>query len=250
MVCRAWLMMLQDCKTKSHNHDRPSDPSAFGTYNINTGPFADAKNPQQRKPGKAASYAARINDAWGDGYGHVLPLDVGKQGRRKERARMERRAQEVQDDGDDWFANRGGSSGREKGGRSSGGGSRNGRFNSKISFGDLDRDDGRFGGRDRRDGGRSRRDDLPGPSRETDSIQIRGASRRDKERERGDRNDEWDGSIRGAARRQGEHEYDQRRKERPRDDRDRYGDRDRRRDRDRREASPRREPRYRGGYAR
>ncbi|EKM59927.1 uncharacterized protein PHACADRAFT_250735 [Phanerochaete carnosa HHB-10118-sp] len=243
-----------DCKTRSHHHDRPSDPSAFGTYNINTGPFADAKNPQQRKPGKAASYAARMNDAWGDGYGHVLPLDVGKQGRKKERARMERRAQEVQaDDADDWFAKRRGGNSREKGGGSGGGGSkgsRNGRINSKISFSDFDRDGDRFGGRDRRDGGRPRLDDLPGPSRESDSIKIRGASRRDKERERRDRDDEWDGSIRGAARRQSEHEYDHRRNERPRDDRDRYGERDRRRERDRREASPRREPRYRGGYAR
>ncbi|GJE87490.1 hypothetical protein PsYK624_035730 [Phanerochaete sordida] len=257
-----------DCQANSLGHDRPLDPSAFSTYNINTGPFADAKNPQPRKPGKAASYAARASE-WGDGHGYVLPLDVGKQGRKKEKARMERRAQEAQDDdGDDWFARRGGNRGRDRGkhhcsgGGSSGGGSGggggggtpkgprhgSGRAKTKIAFGELERDDGRFGARDPR--ARVRYDDLPGPSRETDAIQIRGASKRDRERERGGGGGgEWDGSIRGAARRQHENEYERRGKDRERDrERDRYGDR--RRDRDRREASPRREPRYRGGYSR
>lgn len=264
--------VIQDCKEVEHHWDTPKEPSAFSSYNVNIGPFADAAQPDQRKPSRAATYAAKMNDAWGDGYGHVIPLDVGKQGKRKEKARLEKRMQETQeDDGDDWFAKRGGGGGGgrdSKGGRSGGGtpkGPKNGRANTKITFGDFGRDDSRYGGRDRdrerdRDRRDSRRDDrkersyhddLPGPSRETDSIQIRGASKRNRER-RDD--DDWGGSIRGAASR--EHNsngrdalYDQRRKERSRQD-DRYGDRDRRRERDGRGSSPRREPRYRGGYSR
>ena len=51
-----------------------------------------------RKPSRAATYAAQAEKAWGDGYGYVMPLDVGKQGKKKERARMERRAQAAQED--------------------------------------------------------------------------------------------------------------------------------------------------------
>lgn len=196
-----------------------------------------------------------------DGFDYVIPLDVGKQAKKKERARMEKRAQAIQEDnGEDWFANRGG--GREsKGGRNGGGtpkGPRNSRPNTKITFGNLSKDDDRYGGRDRKDSRRDsgrrgdrderpRYDDLPGPSRETDSIQIRGAARKHER-------DDWDGSIRGAAsRRRDDYDAGSRdsRRDRTRSD-DRYGerDRDRRRERDRRGASPRREPKYRGGYSR
>ena len=143
-----------------------------------------------------------------------------------------------------------------------------GSVNTKITFGSMGaRDDDRYGRdrRDRREGGRrGDRDErpradfdhaLPGPSRETDSIQIRGAARRAEQRG-GDR-EEWDGSIRGAAARgKSGYEgggrdtgYEERRKKRSRND-ERRGDRERKEERDRRGASPGRGPRYRGGYSR
>lgn len=252
----------------SRQHDTPKEPSAFSSYNTNAGPFADAEHPTERQPSRAARYASLSDKAWGDGYGSRIPLNVGKESRRKEKKRLAQRQEEAEDDGDDWFANRGGggvrasmSNGRDsRNSRGGGGGSsnqRNGRpDNKKISFGNLGgRDDGRYGGRDReRDRDRDRRreperdrgysrsyydDDLPQPTRETDTFQIRGAASR-----RSDR-DDYGGSIKGAAssrkpsllERVGENygdRYDSR-------------DRDRRRDRDR---SPSRGRRYHGGYSR
>ena len=212
-------------------------------------------------------YAKQAEDAWGDRDGALVPLQVGLKGKQKEKARMQKRAQELQeDDGDDWFNGRAGGArtpnGRDK--RSSGAptGPRNGKT---ISFGNIGRDDSRYGkdyrdrdrdyGRDRRDrkddrdrrdrdygrSSRSNRYDLPEPSHETDTI-----SRKDR--------GALGFSIRGAASRNGGE------RESVRDDLlerrryERYEDRDTRngydRRRDRREASPRREPRYRGGYSR
>ena len=139
---------------RSHHHDTPREPSAFSSYNTNAGPFADAEHPTQRQPSRAARYASLSDKAWGDGYGSRIPLDVGKEGRKKEKARLARRQEEAQDDGDDWFANRGAggrastSNGRDSRNRRNSGGSsnqHNGRSdNKKISFGNLGgRDDGR-----------------------------------------------------------------------------------------------------------
>ena len=111
-------------------------------------------------------------------------MDVGKQGRRKERARMEQRSREYaeQQDDDDWF----GRQAKERGGGGNATrGSWNGGGGKKISF-NLPENPRRDYDDARRRGGRDRRpydDYLPGPSRETDSIQIRGAA---KYEERGD----------------------------------------------------------------
>lgn len=250
------LTLSQDCNEMQHPYDFPREPSAFSEYNTMSGPFYDAVRPADRAPSKAATYAAQAKQAWGDGYGSELPLEVGKQGRNKARARLEKRAQELQeDDGDDWFANRGGNG---RNGRNGGEGSQKPSLlarldTKKLSFGNLGKNNDRNGrngrGSGRRDSGgrRSYHDDLPQPMRETDSLQIRGASRRD---------DDWNGSIRGAASRDNrdwddgsrDAPYEQRRKERSRH-RDRRSP-ERRRDRDDRGHSPRREPRYRGGYSR
>ncbi|KAI0796270.1 hypothetical protein BC629DRAFT_1286346, partial [Irpex lacteus] len=238
-----------DCQELSFPYDHPREPSAFSEHNTRSGPFSDAKR-ETRPQSKAAMYAKQAEEAWGDGYGAQLPLEVGFKGKQKEKARMQKRAQEIQeDDGDDWFAGRAGGSKTPNGRDKRSGGTPKGPRNSKaISFGSFGRDDDRYG-RDRRDrdrdrdNDRDRRDrrddrdrrardyderpsrsnryDLPEPSRETDSIQIRGASKRG--------GDTWG----------------RRRYERSRDDRDGYD-----RKRDRREASPRREPRYKGGYSR
>ncbi|KAI0686503.1 hypothetical protein BC835DRAFT_1309489 [Cytidiella melzeri] len=268
--------LLKDCEELTFPFDHPREPSAFSEHNTRSGPFSDAAR-ESRPHSKAALHAKNADEAWGDGHGAQLPLDVGRQGKQKERARMQKRAQELQEDeGDDWFASRAGDSSTANGrdakhsGRTPKG-PRDGRSNGKtISFGNLGKSEDRYGrdhrerdkdrrdGRDRRDRGddrdwrtrddrrsdRSYRNDLPEPSRETDSIRVRGASRKG--------GDGWGVSIRGAASRHDDDHaesrndlYERQRYERSRDNRDTYD-----RKRDWRETSPKREPRYRGGYSR
>ncbi|KAI0371528.1 hypothetical protein BV20DRAFT_1120573 [Pilatotrama ljubarskyi] len=178
-----------DCNDRPKMFDVPREPSAFSLYNILSGPFsAEASRPSKRAPRDWETASA-----FADGFGFVAPMEVGKQGRKKERARLERRAREIEaeDEEDDWFgsARSRGKSGGGGGGNSNGNGSRRdrnrgdvsrGNTNSKIRFdfshSSMDRDEGRGGGR----GSKRQRvsyDDLPGPSRETDSIQIRGAAK-------------------------------------------------------------------------
>lgn len=267
------LMISQDCKEKvAHTPwDRPREPSGFSEYNTMTGPFYDSAHPTMRAPSRAATYASRAKHAWGDGYGAALPIDVGKQSRNKERVRLEKREQDLQDeDEDDWFAKRPANrSGRNGGGPEKEKKSLLDRLEStsskKINIGNLGKDRGgrRFDNgngkdKDNRDsrrrksgGGRSYEtdyDDLPTPMRETDTLHIRGASRRYDDRSGGTRKNF------GRDDRDDGHENEQRRLDsqvnnwnRDRNRRSPERRRDKERDRDR---SPRREPRYRGGYSR
>lgn len=215
-----------------------------------------------RAPSKAVTYAAQAKK-WADGFGSTLPLEVGKQGRNKMKARLEKHAAAQEEDEEDWFAGRGGTGQKpplisrlalEE--------------HKKLAFGTINRDSGRYGRNDKEGGrrdrnrdrdrnrnrdGRPRYDDLPTPVRETDSLQIRGASRRLAR----DNQDRYDGSIRGAASRsERDRDGDKRDGYDSKKDGSRHRDRERRRDRDRdrdgRGLSPQRErePRYRGGYAR
>ncbi|KAL7282689.1 hypothetical protein ACG7TL_004163 [Trametes sanguinea] len=184
--------------------DAPREPSAFSLYNILSGPFSS----EGTRPSKRAPRDWETASAFADGFGFVAPMEVGKQGRKKERARLERRAREMEEaeqDEDDWFGaarSKGRSSGggggwngngksprrdrsggnNSKGGGNGGGGGSGGKIRFDFSHSSLDRD--RRDGRDRDGGGRDSKrqrvsyDDLPGPSRETDSIQIRGAAKK------------------------------------------------------------------------
>jgi len=97
----------QDCQELPHPHDTPDAPSAFGLWNMLTGPFVDAAE----RPARARAPRDWENgETFGDGWGANAPINVGKRARNKDRARMERRAleleeQEEQDDQGDWFAN-------------------------------------------------------------------------------------------------------------------------------------------------
>ncbi|KAI0677645.1 hypothetical protein C8Q78DRAFT_102883 [Trametes maxima] len=208
-------------------HVIPNEPSAFSLYNILSGPFSS----EVPRPSKRAPRDWETASAFADGFGFVAPMDVGKQGRRKERARLEQRAREreAEDEEGDWFdsarargrSGGGGSGGGNGGGRGGsgkdsrrdrGGGGSKPNSNGKIRF-DFSQHpstDKSSRGRGEHDSKRQRVSyaDLPGPSRETDSIRIRGASRK-------------------------QDRYDS------------YGSRDRY---DRDESS--RGPRYRGGYSR
>ena len=163
----------------------PNEPSAFSLYNVLSGPFSeDAPRVPKRAPQDWETASA-----FADGYGATLPMDVGKQGRRKERERLgkARELQEAEIDQDSWFDrahnsrarnDARGNRGPGRNGSGSGGGFKaNGKIKFNFSGSSLGGGDG--GGE--RGGKRQRAphdDDLPELSRETDTLQIRGAARK------------------------------------------------------------------------
>nr|VWO93976.1 Uncharacterized protein [Ganoderma boninense] len=176
-----------DCTGADYRPDLPNEPSAFSLYNVLSGPFSeDAPRAPKRAPRDWETASA-----FADGYGATVPTDVGKQGRRKERERLgkARELQEAGDDQDSWFdrasrSTRGRNDARDSrapsrnGGGGGGGGSSkaNGKFKFKFSGSSIG---GGGGGGGERGGKRQRAfDDLPGPSKETDRLQIRGAARK------------------------------------------------------------------------
>ncbi|TCD63871.1 hypothetical protein EIP91_004810 [Steccherinum ochraceum] len=176
-----------DCD-EPHPYDVPKESSAFGSYNVSSGPFFDPTAEPER-PKKRKKPTAKDAEEWGDAHGFVLPLDVGKQARRKEKDRLARKARDAEPEGeDDWFngsGSRGGGGGRSKPSLADRiGGKGPPSMPKKMQIGKIAQDESRFSrgnssNRGDRDQGRSRYDDdLPRPGRETDSIQIRGASKR------------------------------------------------------------------------
>jgi len=252
-----------------HPHSVPKEPSAFGFYNISSGPFFDPdhveKKPAQnpRKP-----MSMRDLEEFGDGSEFVLPLpdDLGKQGRKKEKERLAKAARDMQaDEEEDWFngpGTRGGAglskstNGKSAGGSSGRGGGGGGGKGppsglKKMSFGNIggSGDSSRFSrasesASDRRDRRAFGDDFLPRPSRETDSIQIKGASKRHtEERRSGSRNN--DDKPSSSARRYNDDRWDGRREY------DRYEESyhdysSRRRD----YSNSTNAPKYKGGYRR
>ncbi|KJA24656.1 hypothetical protein HYPSUDRAFT_482111 [Hypholoma sublateritium FD-334 SS-4] len=89
-----------------HDMDRaPDEPSAFSRYNVMTGPFYDPNNER-----KASTSRSQVRD-WASvedtsRWDKNAPGPVGRQGRMKSRAALERQAQQVEDDQDDWFRDR------------------------------------------------------------------------------------------------------------------------------------------------
>ena len=79
----------QDCIEAPHQHDIPREPSAFSEYNIRSGPFFDPHARPPKKSGKKPQREWEDEGRWGDGHGSSLPVNVGKQGRKKEQQRME-----------------------------------------------------------------------------------------------------------------------------------------------------------------
>jgi len=96
-----------DCNETPHQHDIPREPSAFSQYNIHSGPFFDSRVSPSKKSGKKPQREWNNEDRWGDGHGSSIPINVGRQGRKKERQRMETldaRAT-AEEDEDDFFEN-------------------------------------------------------------------------------------------------------------------------------------------------
>lgn len=90
-----------DCSNAPHAYGVPEDYSAFGWNNLQTGPFADVNvdvRPAIARRG-ARDWEKEMN----------IVDNVGKKGKRKAIEMLGKSAQrQLEDDGDDWFGNRGG----------------------------------------------------------------------------------------------------------------------------------------------
>ncbi|KLO16350.1 hypothetical protein SCHPADRAFT_926593 [Schizopora paradoxa] len=94
-----------DCDLAPRPPEFPREPSAFGRFNILSGPFADAAAPSSSRSRKQREW--EVEGYFDDGYGFSGPSNVGKRGRDKEKERMRQRAFEADYDDDDWFGSRG-----------------------------------------------------------------------------------------------------------------------------------------------
>ncbi|KAF4574638.1 hypothetical protein EYR36_005986 [Pleurotus pulmonarius] len=101
-----------DCDLRGPEENE--EPSAFSEYNTSSGPFFDAN----AEPTSGPSRSRPLRD-WErpDYVDPKLPGNVGKEGRKKDRAKLEKRAREIddEDEEDNWF---------NKGARKRSGGSR------------------------------------------------------------------------------------------------------------------------------
>ncbi|KAI0650837.1 hypothetical protein C8Q79DRAFT_945317 [Trametes meyenii] len=196
-----------DCNDRPKVYDIPNEPSAFSLYNILSGPFSS----EVSRPSKRAPRDWETASTFADGFGFVAPLEVGKRGRQKENARLGQQHREREEgEEDDWFdsvrarGRSGGGSGNGggRGGigkdsrRDRGGGSSKPNSTGKIRFDFSQHSSTDKSVRDRgeRDSKRQRVSyaDLPGPSRETDSIRVRGASKKQDRHESYGSSDRYD----------------------------------------------------------
>ncbi|KAA1466681.1 hypothetical protein DENSPDRAFT_862642 [Dentipellis sp. KUC8613] len=246
-----------DCGIIPHPYDFPREPSAFSLYNTMSGPFFDpAADPsqasaqtQRRQPRDWEQGAA--GGTIGDGWGFDAPVNVGKQGRRKGRERLERRARELEDaedDAEDWFGNARNVRNRGDAPRSNGGGGK------RISFGESVKGGGRFedinarmGPRHPAEGLLDRPRSYGGDSRKgPPGLLERMSDSRDGERRRSSRDERRDRERSGRdSKRDRERSSRDDRRERERE-RSGRGDPDRDDWRKRED----RGPRYKGGYSR
>ncbi|KAG6831610.1 hypothetical protein H0H92_009083 [Tricholoma furcatifolium] len=92
----------QDCQDAPHREDIPEEYSAFSEHNTLSGPFFDSAKVPSKPKRRRHEPRDDLPPSWGN-----VPDNVGKKGRRKNAARMERGAQEqaAEDDPDDWFGN-------------------------------------------------------------------------------------------------------------------------------------------------
>ncbi|KAL5530299.1 hypothetical protein ACEPAF_6556 [Sanghuangporus sanghuang] len=82
-----------DCRVEPRHSDL-KEPSAFGSFNIMSGPFSEQKTALSN--GRKLRREWEMDGNFDDGHGFAGPSDVGKRGRDKERERMCRREKEMQ----------------------------------------------------------------------------------------------------------------------------------------------------------
>jgi protein AIR1/2 len=220
--------------------DIPSEPSAFSSHNIMSGPFYDpASEPVRVRRGPRDLQNEEDRPTLQDDWGMDAPLHVGKQGKNKDKEKLAKRLRDQEaDDTGDWFnnprnvRNRGndrptlngpkvmkfGTSMKDAGRHFDPPPSASPRKNGPLSL--LDR----LGDNPHRDR-RRRTSDQYGPPKEHQSYAIRGASKNTR-----DRDDKYSRSSSGRER-------DRQRRDSREWDRDRgHGQGNR--------------PRYQGGYSR
>ena len=167
----------------------PDEYSAFSRYNVMTGPFYDPNNER-----KASTSRSQVRD-WASvedtsRWDKNAPGAVGRQGRMKSRAALERQAQQAEDDQDDWFSRDRRSASSNRGQQQKNGSKTTFNFGKNMGGGkqyappppDAERpsllarlDLGRADGRDARSGHRSRKRDY----RDDSSSGHRDRRRRD-----------------------------------------------------------------------
>ncbi|KAF5388025.1 hypothetical protein D9615_000391 [Tricholomella constricta] len=96
-----------DCQDLPHRDDLPNEFSAFSEHSTLSGPFSDmTMNHAEAKSRRREPRDWELTNDYPASWGNV-PENVGRQGRRNNAAKMERKAQEqaAEDDPDDWFGN-------------------------------------------------------------------------------------------------------------------------------------------------
>ncbi|KII94762.1 hypothetical protein PLICRDRAFT_47774 [Plicaturopsis crispa FD-325 SS-3] len=218
-----------DCNDAPHPGDFPLEPSGFSAYNTMSGPFADEEQAVSTKPRHRQPRSWEQEDVFPDGWGKDAPVNVGKQGKKKDRARMEKQMREAEDDPDDWF-------GAPANARSRGavptGPARGGGRQKKMSFG-FSKEQRQF----------QAPPSLPSKPQLLDRLSD-GRDPYEMQRDNWRNRDYDDGKRRGGGGRERHRDRDKNR------DRGGRGDRDRDRDRDRYDSGAEPGPRYRGGYSR
>lgn len=106
-----------DCEDLPHIEDMPSEPSAFSTHNVSSGPFSS----QKKKSAPKRSRSSKQTHPWYE----KIPDKVGKGGRLKDMEKLKRQEMSLADDPDDWFGSAGKRPNKEP------------RRKGKISFGRL-----------------------------------------------------------------------------------------------------------------
>ncbi|TFK43553.1 hypothetical protein BDQ12DRAFT_731560 [Crucibulum laeve] len=219
-----------DCHEAPARYDFPDEPSAFSSHNVMSGPFYDPDHetrPSTSRRHEERDWAQIELGDWGKG----APENVGKQAKKKNIARLEKRAQEHErdDDADDWFD-------KNIRNRKSGGQNQPTNISSKkITFGKSVRDAGR----------------LEEPS--VPSLLARlGDQYHPDQREYHDRaRDPYPSSRSQYESGKTRHHRNDRSNGKERDrDRDRDRDRNKDRDRDKYRRRDDKGPRYKGGYIR
>jgi len=96
-----------ECDEVAHTFDIPSEPSAFSSHNIMSGPFYDpASDPVRVRRGPRELQNEEDRPALRDDWGMDAPLHVGKQGKNKDKEKLAKRLRDQEaDDTGDWFNN-------------------------------------------------------------------------------------------------------------------------------------------------
>ncbi|KAF4602412.1 CCR4-NOT regulatory complex component [Pleurotus pulmonarius] len=247
--------VIIDCDLRGPEENE--EPSAFSEYNTSSGPFFDAN----AEPTSGPSRSRPLRD-WErpDYVDPKLPGNVGKEGRKKDRAKLEKRAREIddEDEEDNWF-NRGArkrsggsrskpksADGEKRGGNGNGNARPKGKM-PQISFKNGARDlDSRAGTNgapvslsllDRIQMGDEDKAKATSFSRSGFNNDERGQSSRNRDRDRG--RDDRDRDDRGYRHRRESDSYQGSKGGGPRS-----------RDKSRDDRQPPTGPRYKGGYSR